>query len=203
MTYSIAIFVFEMFLLSVTGWVLETAQESIVRKKFVSKGFFKGPYVPLHGIGGIVMYMLCFRLKAYPVAVFFMGVAICTVAEYLAALFLETCFKVKCWDYRTYPHTRWCHFQGRICLTISAFFGLISLFVVYFYWDFIANAAFLFFEEDGEVSLLLIDGVFVLIFLVDVIFTCTKILRAKKSGNKIKGWAVFSGTDDAEQAEKT
>jgi uncharacterized membrane protein len=192
-----------MFFLSFTGWVLETAQESIVRKKFVSKGFFKGPYIPLHGIGAIFVYMFCSRLKAYPAAVFFIGASICTVAEYLAALFLEACFKVKCWDYQTYPHTRWCHFQGRICLTTSVFFGLASLFLVYFYWDFITNAALRFFLERGGISLLLLDGVFVLVFLVDAVFACARILRAKKSGNKIKGWAVFSGTDDAEQAAET
>jgi uncharacterized membrane protein len=190
MGYSVAVFIFEMFLMSFTGWFLETTQESIVRKKFVSKGFFKGPYVPLQGIGGIAVYFLCSPLKAHPVAVFINGMAICTAVEYITALFLEKCFKVKCWDYRTYPHTRWCHFQGRICLTISVFFGVVTLAVVYFYWDFIAGIALLF----GP-SLWLVDGLFVLGFLVDVIFTCTRLLRAKKAGVKVTGWAVFSDTD--------
>jgi uncharacterized membrane protein len=182
-----AILLFEWFVLSVTGWFLETVQESIVRKRFVSKGFFKGPYVPLHGIGGICVYMLCSPLRAHPAAVFFAGTIICTIVEYLGAIFLEKCFKVKCWDYKTYPHTRWCHFQGRICLTMSLIFGLITLFVVYFYWDLVAN-----FARRLEASLWPIDGALVLIFFADVVFTCRKMLRAKKAGTKIKGWAVFS-----------
>ncbi|MDR1230534.1 MAG: putative ABC transporter permease [Spirochaetaceae bacterium] len=188
-----AVFLFEMFFLSFAGWVLETVQESIVRKKFVSKGFFKGPYVPLHGIGGVCVYVLCSPFRAHPAAVFFAGMAICTAVEYLAAVFLEKCFKVKCWDYRTYPHTRWCHFQGRICLTLSLFFGLIALFVVYFFWDFIANTA----RRLGA-SLWLVDGILVLVFLADVIHTCRKMLRAKKAGTKIKGWAIFSDENDVE-----
>jgi uncharacterized membrane protein len=189
----VAILLFEWTFLSFTGWVLETVQESIVRKKFVSKGFFKGPYVPLHGIGGICVYLLCSHFKAHPVAVFFVGMIICTVVEYIAAIFLEKCFKVKCWDYRTYPHTRWCHFQGRICLTLSLFFGLITVFVVYLYWDFVANIA-----RHLEPHLLLVDGAFALVFLADVIYTCRKVLWAKKAGQKIKGWAVFSDENHVE-----
>jgi uncharacterized membrane protein len=188
-----AILLFEWFVLSVTGWFLETVQESIVRKTFVSKGFFRGPYVPLHGIGGICVYMLCLPFKAHPAAVFFIGMAVCTLVEYLGAIFLEKCFKVKCWDYRTYPHTRWCHFQGRICLTMSLVFGLITLFVVYFYFDLAANIA-----RRLEAYLWPINGALVLIFLADAIFTCRKMLRTKKAGTKIKGWAVFSDTDNAE-----
>jgi uncharacterized membrane protein len=188
-----AIFLFAMFFLSFTGWFLETVQESIVRKKFVSKGFFKGPYVPLHGIGGVCVYVLCSPFKTHPAAVFFVGMAICTTVEYFAALFLEKCFKVKCWDYRTYPHTRWCHFQGRICLTISLFFGLITLFVVYFYWDFAANIA-----RHLGAYLWFVDGVLVLVFFADMIFSCSKVLRAKKANTKIKGWAIFSDADNVE-----
>jgi uncharacterized membrane protein len=187
-----AILLFEWFFLSFTGWILETAQESVVRKKFVSKGFFKGPYVPLHGIGGICVYLLCSPFKAHPAAVFFVGMIICTIVEYSAAIFLEKCFKVKCWDYRTYPHTHWCHFQGRICLTMSLIFGLITLFVVYFYWNFAANIA----RHLGP-HLPLVDGALTLAFLADVIFTCRKVLRAKKAGLKIKGWAVFSKENPA------
>ncbi|MDR1096135.1 MAG: putative ABC transporter permease [Spirochaetaceae bacterium] len=190
---SAAVFLFEMFVLSFTGWVLETAQESIVRKKFVSKGFFQGPYVPLHGIGGVCVYLLCSPLKAYPAAVFFIGMAICTAVEYLVAVFLEKCFKVKCWDYRTYPHTRRCHFQGRICLTLSLFFGLIALFVVYFYWDFVANTA-----RHLGTYLWLIDGVLALGFIADAVYSCGKVLKAKKAGTKIKGWAVFSDENNVE-----
>jgi uncharacterized membrane protein len=194
MEYSgVAVFLFEMFFLSFTGWALETAQESVVRKKFVNKGFFKGPYALVHGIGGVCVYLLCSPLKAHPAAVFFAGMAICTAVEYLAAVFLEKCFKVKCWDYRTYPHTRWCHFQGRICLTLSLFFGLITLFVVYFFWDFIANIA-----RHLGAYLWLVDGALVAVFLADVIYTCRKVLRAKKAGTKIKGWAIFSDENNVE-----
>ncbi|MDR2343997.1 MAG: putative ABC transporter permease, partial [Spirochaetaceae bacterium] len=145
---------------------------------------FKGPFALSHAIGGAGVYVVGSAFKAFPLAVFLAGAAVCTAVEYIMAVFLEKCFKVKCWDYSTYPHTKWCHFQGRICLTISAFFGLITLAVVYFYWDFVAGIALLL-----GTYLWLVDGIFALGFLVDAAFTCTRLLRAKKAGIAVKGWA--------------
>jgi uncharacterized membrane protein len=190
---SIAVFVFAFFFLGFTGWVLESVQETIVRKKPVNKGFFKGPFVLSHAIGGTGVYIIGSMFKAYPWAVFLAGAAVCTAIEYIMAVFLEKCFKVKCWDYRTYPHTRWCHFQGRICLTISVFFGLVTLVVVYVYWDFVVGIARLL-----GAYLWLVDGILALAFLVDVVSSCVRVLRAKKAGIPVEGWAVFSDTKGAE-----
>jgi uncharacterized membrane protein len=179
------------FFLSCTGWLLETVQESLVRHQFINKGFFRGPYVPVHGIGGIFIYFLTFSLKSYPVLVCFVGIAIGTVVEYLTSIFLEKCFKVKCWDYTTYPHTKWCHFQGRICLTISLFFGIITLFIVYFYWDFALTVA----DFLGN-YIWVVDGIFMTLFFTDGIFSCTSIIKAKKKNIQIKSWAVFSDSPE-------
>ncbi|MDR2601460.1 MAG: putative ABC transporter permease [Spirochaetaceae bacterium] len=182
-----ALLVFSMLFLSVTGWVLESAQESITRKKLVSKGFFKGPYVPCHGIGGICIYVLCLPLKERPVMVFLAGMTICTILEYITAVFLEKCFNVKCWDYSTYPHTKWCHYKGRICLTLSLAFGFLSLFVIYLAEPIIMRAArFL-----GD-YILMVDGYLLGVFTADALYCCTKTIKAKRTGEKITGWAVFS-----------
>jgi uncharacterized membrane protein len=182
--------VFLFFFLSASGWVLETIQESITRKKFVSKGFFKGPYVPVQGIGGLSVYAVGSLFKAYPPLVFVAGAVLCTVVEYIAAIFLEKCFAVKCWDYATYPHTKWCHYKGRVCLTMTLFFGVITLFVVYVYWDFGVTLARLL----GP-YIRLVDAVLLTDFLVDVVFTCNKYLRYKKAGIKVRHSNDFSKTD--------
>jgi uncharacterized membrane protein len=185
--------VFIFFVLSFTGWALESANESVVRGKFVNKGFFRGPWVPVQGIGGFAVYFLLNPLRDRPVLVFFAGLALCTAVEYITSLFLETCFKVKSWDYRTYPHTRWCHFQGRICLTISLFFGLISLLIVYFYWAFAAGLA-----ASLGARLPVVDVVLTGLFAADVCCSCVRVIRMNRAGIKIKGWNVFSSVKDAE-----
>ncbi|GMO37996.1 MAG: putative ABC transporter permease [Termitinemataceae bacterium] len=193
---NIQTFILVFFVLGCTGWVCESIQESIVRQKFVNKGFFKGPFVLSQAIGGVCVYALGCKFKESPILVFAAGVAVCTAVEYLAAIFVEKCFKVKCWDYASYPHTKWCHFQGRICLTISLFFGLITLFLVYVYMDIILNIA----AKAGS-AIWIIDGILAVLFLVDVIFSCIKIFKYKKAGIKIKSWAVFSDFADIDKMD--
>jgi uncharacterized membrane protein len=180
-------YIFIFFLLGFTGWVLESTQETIVRKKFVNKGFFKGPFIPCQAAGGMAVYLVCAPLKPYPILVFLTGALLCTLVEYLSALFLEKCFNVKCWDYTTYPHTKWCHYKGKICLTISLFFGLAAILLVYVYWDFLSRAAGLL----GD-YIFAVDAVFCAVFLIDAFLTCSKVFKAKKAGVKLKGYAVFS-----------
>lgn len=179
--------VFAFFCLAFLGWAAESINESITRKKFVNKGFFYGPFVPCQGAGGIAIYNALYRFSEYPLVVFFGGFALGTIIEYIAALFLEKCFKVKCWDYKTYPHTRWCHFQGRVCLTVSLFFGVISLIVVYLLWDFIMMIA----ARLGG-ALFIVDLILVAFIVCDVFLSCARVIKAVKNGKKLSGWAVFS-----------
>jgi uncharacterized membrane protein len=175
---SIEQIVFVFFFFSVTGWIGETIMESIVRKRFVSKGFFKGPYVPVHGVGAFGVYAACTPLKAYPPLVFLAGMITCTAVEYLAALLLEKVFHIKGWDYDTYPFTKWCHYKKRVALTTSIFFGLAAVGVIYFYWDlglWIMRAA-------GSFLLVILDILFAAAFTVDLIVTGTQCIKNALAG---------------------
>ncbi|AEF85566.1 conserved hypothetical protein [Treponema primitia ZAS-2] len=177
--------VFAFFFFSFSGWVGETIMESLVRKRFVSKGFFKGPWVPVHGVGGFAVYAAGFPLKARPILLFITSTLLCTAVEYLAALLLEKVFNKKCWDYDTYPFTWWCHYKKRIALTTSLFFGLVALVLVYFYWDLAMDIA----RFIGPQALFIIDLVLVTVFLVDAFFTIRKYIKNKIAGieNPIDG----------------
>ncbi|MDR0561640.1 MAG: putative ABC transporter permease [Spirochaetaceae bacterium] len=170
--------VFMFFFFSVSGWAGETIMESIVRKRFVSKGVFKGPYVPVHGVGAFAVYAACAPLKAYPVLVFLAGVVLCTAVEYIAALFLEKVFHIRGWDYDTYPFTKWCHYKKRIALTTSLFFGLIAFGSIYFYWD----AGVLLTRLIGADALAVVDIVFAVVFLTDAAATSVKCIRNTLAG---------------------
>jgi uncharacterized membrane protein len=170
--------IFCFFFFSFSGWVGESIMESIVRKRFVSKGFFKGPWVPVHGFGAFAVYFACLPLKQYPWLVFVAGTLLCTIIEYLAALLLEKVFNKKSWDYDTYPFTRWCNYKKRIALTTSLFFGLVAVAVVYFYWDLsLALIRFI-----GPTALFPVDLVLLLVFITDAIFTMRKYIKNKIAG---------------------
>ncbi|MDR0525368.1 MAG: putative ABC transporter permease [Spirochaetaceae bacterium] len=164
--------VFMFFFFSVSGWAGESIMESIVRKRFVSKGVFKGPYVPVHGVGVFAVYLVCTPLKEHPVLVFLAGVALCTGVEYLAALFLEKVFHIRGWDYDTYPFTKWCNYKKRIALTTSLFFGLYVVVIMYFYWD----VGMRLFRLIGETPARILDILFSGAFLIDVFLCALKYL---------------------------
>jgi uncharacterized membrane protein len=170
--------VFLIFFFSFTGWVGETIMESKVRKRFINKGFFKGPWVPVHGIGGFVVYSVGLPLKQHPFLVFVAGTLLCTVMEYLAAVFLEKVFNKRSWDYDTYPFTRWCNYKKRIALTTSLFFGLASVIWVYFYWDFSLSLV----NSIYPVVLFRIDILLLGTFAADAVLTIRKYSKNKKAG---------------------
>jgi uncharacterized membrane protein len=178
--------VFLFFFFSFSGWIGETIMESLVRRRFVSKGFFRGPYVPVHGVGAFAVYFFCGPLKPWPLLVFLAGIVLCTVVEYLAALLLEGVFHTQGWDYENYPFTRRCHYKRRIALTTSLFFGLAAFGVVYFYWD--LGRAFARLIDPRYLGAL--DLVLALFFTADVFYTGTRCLRNNREGipNKPPGF---------------
>jgi uncharacterized membrane protein len=170
--------VFSFFFFSFSGWVGETIMESIVRKRFINKGFFRGPWVPLYGFGGFAVYFACLPFKQHPAMVFIAGTLLCTVAEYLAALLLEKVFNKRCWDYDTYPFSWWCNYKKRVALTTSLFFGVVSLALVYFYWDLVMVPI----RFIGPAALFRVDMVLLVIFAVDAIITMRKYIKNKIAG---------------------
>jgi len=189
--------IFLFFFFSFSGWVGECIMESIVRRRFVSKGFFKGPYVPVHGVGAFIIYAVCMPLKPYPYFVFIAGTIVTTVIEYIAALILEKVFGAKGWDYTTYPFTKKCHYKGRIALTTSVFFGLVSMCIIYFYWD----AGIYLMKYTAENPLLIIGLVLCVIFLADLAYTGTKSIRNKRAGipNKTAGIENLAALENGEE----
>jgi uncharacterized membrane protein len=170
--------IFLFFFFSGSGWIGETIMESLVRRRFVSKGFFKGPWVPVHGFGGLAVYAAGAPLKAYPPLVFVAGVLLCTAVEYLAALLLEKAFNKRCWDYDTYPFTRRCNYKKRIALTTSLFFGAVALALVYFYWDLARGVA----ARIGGKALRWIDALLLAVFALDAAVTIARYIKNKLAG---------------------
>jgi uncharacterized membrane protein len=170
--------IFLFFFFSASGWVGESIMESIVRKHFVSKGVFKGPYVPVHGVGALMVYGICNPLRQYPLLVFLVSIAVCTLVEYFAAIILEKIFSIRGWDYETYPFTRWCHYKRRVALTTSLFFGLVALGIVYFYWDLGIKSMSLF----GQKQLIVVDIILCVVFIIDIVFTGVKCISNRMAG---------------------
>lgn len=105
------------------GWCFETAYVSIRQKRYVNRGFMRGPYLPIYGFGAIVMLISTIPVRNNLLLSFLFGMIAATILEYVTGVLMEMLFKVRYWDYSCKKF----NFQGHICLTSSLAWGGMTL----------------------------------------------------------------------------
>lgn len=107
------------------GWVIESTIVSVEEKRFVNRGFLRSPFLPLYGFGAIVILFVSIPVRDNHFLVYLFGMIGTTILEYFTGWLMEQLFKVKYWDYSKQKF----NFKGRICVTSSLFWGVLSLFL--------------------------------------------------------------------------
>lgn len=103
------------------GYLMESSYISLLQRHFISSGLFKGPFIPLYGIGACCLIVLSPYLTN-PFLMFFIGGISMTLLEYIASLYIEKVFHTQCWNYSHH----YLHFQGRICLLYFIIWCILS-----------------------------------------------------------------------------
>jgi len=127
-TYSFDNCVLFFFSFSIIGWVWEVFFYLINEGKFINRGTMFGPWLPIYGLGGLVIIKLLKPLRSNPALLFGAAFVVCGALEYATAWVLEAFFHSKWWDYTGY----FCNLHGRICLEGLLVFGLAGVFTTYF-----------------------------------------------------------------------
>ena len=120
-------YVWLFFLLAVFGWLWEGFLYLFKDDMYVNRGFLTGPWLPIYGVGGVMLELLLRRWRDRPLLIFGFSMIVCTALEYLAGWYLELTWKVKWWDYSALP----CNLQGRICLYSALLFGVGGMLLVW------------------------------------------------------------------------
>ena len=120
-------YVWLFFLLSIFGWIWEGFLYLFKDDVYVNRGFLSGPWLPIYGIGGIMLELLFHKWRDRPIMTFVSSMVLCTVLEYLAGWYLELTWGVKWLDYSGMP----LNLHGRICLMSSLLFGLGGMLLVW------------------------------------------------------------------------
>ena len=115
------------FLLSVFGWIWEGFISLFQNDTYVNRGFLTGPWLPIYGIGGVMLEILFNKWRDRPILTFVSSMVLCTLLEYLTGWYLELTWGVKWWDYSGIP----LNLHGRICLVSSLLFGLGGMLLVW------------------------------------------------------------------------
>lgn len=115
------------FTFSSAGWLWEVALHLVLDRRFVNRGLLTGPWLPIYGVGGILVLLLLKRWKERPLQLFGWTMVMCGVIEYFSGLCLETMFGVRWWNYSQMRF----QIHGRVCLTGLVIFGAGGLFITY------------------------------------------------------------------------
>ncbi len=159
MTSYVLIFIVYGFL----GWCVEVLYVGIGSGKFYNRGFVHLPILPIYAFGALTINLLLQPVITHPILVYFLGVIVTTILEYITSYIMEKAFQMRWWDYSHYRF----NINGRVCLKNSLLFGILCLFVMYginpIVLEVIANI-------DPNVQQF-IANMFIFVFTIDIMYT--------------------------------
>lgn len=115
------------FIYSVIGYISEVLYVYFNSKKIVNRGFLYGPYIPIYGVGCLMINFLLIGYYNDSIVVFIMSFVICSILEYFTSYLMEKVFKTRWWDYSYYKY----NINGRVCLKNSILFGFGGIATIY------------------------------------------------------------------------
>ncbi len=111
---------------SIGGFIIETVFGMLTKGVIESrKSMLYGPFCCIYGLGAICLICIPRKLKRNNWYLFFSGIFIGSVVEYIVSWLGEYIFHVKWWDYSYIPF----NINGRICLLFSVFWGILTVFL--------------------------------------------------------------------------
>ncbi|MCR5256490.1 MAG: hypothetical protein K6D96_11310 [Acetatifactor sp.] len=121
--YSMIQWLFFFYFYCFFGWCFESTYVSIKEKKFVNRGFMRGPFLPIYGSGGIMMLVVSMPFSDNVPLTYVAGCIGATILEYITGVTMEKLFKVRYWDYSNQKF----NFQGHICLSSTIAWGFLTI----------------------------------------------------------------------------
>ena len=107
------------------GWIFESSYVSILKRRFVNRGFLRIPMLPLYGSGAVMMLVVSEPFQDSLLLTWVSGVIGATILEYVTGWAMEQLFKVRYWDYSNQKF----NLHGYICLSSSIAWGFLTIFM--------------------------------------------------------------------------
>ena len=127
--YTVVTYILFFFSFSMVGWLWEVLLHIAETGTFVNRGTMFGPWLPIYGVGGLLILILLKPLREKPYLMFIGAFVVCGIVEYITAWGLETFAGMKWWDYTGY----FMNIKGRICFEGLFVFGLAGVGFTYIF----------------------------------------------------------------------
>ena len=118
---------------SLMGWIVESVYMSICNRKLTNRGFAKGPFCPIYGVGALTVFFLLRPYSDQPFQLFLLGMILATAIEFITAVIMNRIFGEIWWDYREKP----LNYKGIICLESSIAWGVYTVILFVFLQGFV------------------------------------------------------------------
>ncbi len=182
--YTVLDYIFYFFFYSFIGWFFESCYCSIRPKKWVNRGFLRGPICPIYGTGGLVMMIALLPLRHITenlyfneLLIFIAGAILCDIVEFMTSYIMEKLFNARWWDYSNKKF----NIQGRICLTHTFYWGTCSCLFV-FILEPIMNLYIV--GQVSESSRNILTYIFLTVFAFDLLDTVIHALGIRNISSK-------------------
>ena len=162
-SYSIPNLILIFFSFSFVGWLWEVMLHIISSGKFVNRGVLHGPWLPIYGSGAILIMLLLKKFRTKPALEFSSMILVCGLVEYFTAVYLETKFGIRWWNYDGY----FLNIQGRVCAEGLLVFGLGGMAAVYFLAPTLDN----YFKKMNKKVLCCLSTILLCLFIFDKIYS--------------------------------
>lgn len=161
--YSADTYLFFFFTFAVIGWAWEVVIFIVQKGIVVNRGMLLGPWLPIYGVGGVLILLLLRRFAENKLFTFVLVMALCTVLEYTAGWLIESATGIRWWDYSAYPF----NISGRVCLYGAMAFGLGGTALIYVLAPLLDNL----YRKIPVRAKYILGIIFLLLFLADVTYS--------------------------------
>ena len=152
------------YICSILGFLYELILSYVYNRKFFSHAFLYGPYLPIYGLGAILITLFS-KYKKEPLVIFALSFLVSSLFEGLSGLLLLKIFKIRLWDYTNH----FLNMGGFVCFLSAFTFGLMGLILTYIVFPLIKKLV-----KKYRKKLKVILSVLSSIFITDLIATLTK-----------------------------
>ncbi len=178
--------IFYFFFYSFIGWFFESCYCSFKPKKWINRGFLRGPLCPIYGTGAMVILLVLMPLReatAHPylneLLIFAVGMVVCDIVEFATSYIMEKLFHARWWDYSGMRF----NIQGRICLTHTLYWGTASCLFCYVLHPIIDLFII---KQVSETSRDIIVYIILTVFFFDLLDTVINALGIRKVSIRFK-----------------
>ena len=148
---------------AVVGFIYEEIFYLVVDGVLVKSGFLYGFYLPVYGIGAVLMVLFLKDLKKNPLVIFTLAMVVTGVLEYITGTILWELYHRTWWDY----DGLFLNIDGYVCLRSVVSFAIGGIFLIYIMEPLIVK----FVNNLRKKRLVIYSGLIISIFVIDLIFT--------------------------------